>query len=318
MEKEKINTIKLGALVSVGLILLIMTVYFVGAKKNMFTPTFQIVSVFSDINGLQEGNIVRFRGYDIGTIKKLQVINDSAVNVTLDIDEKLSSYIKKNAIASIATDGLMGNKILIIHNGKTKSTIIEANDTLQTVQPVDMDQMIQTLKSSNENVEEITSDLKQTVKKLNTSNSLWELLSDTVLATNLREAIVKVKVISNNTAQVSGDLSKIVRNIKEGKGSIGSLLMDTTIGNELKQSIVNIKLTSSRTATITGDLSKITDKINKGEGAIGTLIMDTTFVNNLNQSMRNIKEGSNNFNQNMEALKHNFLLRRYFKKSEKK
>lgn len=318
MDKEKINTIKLGALVSIGLIILILSVYFVGAKKNMFTSTFKIIAIFRDINGLQKGNIVRFRGYDIGTIKNMNVMNDSSVKVILDIDEKIRPNIKKNAMASIATDGLMGNKILIIHNGKEKSTIIGDNDTLQTIQPVDMDQMIQTLKSSNENVAEITGDLKKTVKKLNASNSLWELLSDTVLADNLREAIVKIKITGNNTAQVSGDLSKIILNVKQGKGTMGALLMDNTIGDDLKQAIVNIKLTSSRTATITGDLSKITERINKGQGAVGTLLMDTTFVNNLNQSMKNIKDGSANFNQDMEALKHNFLLRRYFKKQEKK
>lgn len=318
MDKEKIDTIKLGAFVSLGVILLIMAVYFVGAKKNLFTSTFAVIAIFSDINGLQEGNIVRFRGYDVGTIKNLKVINDSTVKVILDIDEKLKPNIKKNAFASIATDGLMGNKILILHNGKAKSKIIENGDTLQTVQPVDTDQMIQTLKASNENVEEITGGLKQTVKKLNSSNSLWALLSDTVLANNLKQAIVKVKVTSNNTAQVTGDLSKIVLNIKEGKGTMGSLLMDSTMGKELKQSIVNIKLTSARSAVITGDLSKITERINNGGGAIGTLIMDTTFVHNLNQSMKNIKEGSDNFNQNMQALKHNFLLRKYFKNLEKK
>ncbi len=318
MDKEKKDTIKLGALVSLGLILLITAVYFVGAKKNMFTSTFQVIAVFGDINGLQAGNIVRFRGYDVGTIKNMEVINDSAVRVIIDIDEKLKPNIKKNASARIATDGLMGNKILILNNGKAKSGIIENNDTIGTTQLVDMDQILKTLNSSNENVAEITGDLKKTVKKLNASNSLWDLLSDSILADNLRQAVVKVKITSSNTAQVSGDLSKIVLNIKEGKGTIGSLLMDTIIGQDIKQSVVNIKLTSSKTAAITGDLSKIIERVNKGEGAVGTLIMDTTFVNNLNQSMRNIKDGTSNFNQDMEALKHNFLLRRYFKKQKKK
>ncbi len=318
MEKEKKESIKLGAVVSTGLILLITAIFFVGAKKYMFTPTFKIVAIFSDINGLQIGNIVRFRGYDVGTIKKMNVINDSAVKVLLDIEEIIRPNIKKNAFASIATDGLMGNKILIIHNRKAASPIVMENDTIETRPPLDTDEMIQTLKSSNKNVEEITGELKKTVKRLNNCNSLWELLSDSVLTNNLRQAVVNVKRTSNNTAQVSGDLSKILLNIKEGKGTVGSLLMDNTMGQELKQAIVNIKLTSSRTASITGDLSKITESINKGKGAIGTLIMDTIFVNNLNQSMKNIKDGSGNFNQNMEALKHNFLLRGYFKKLEKK
>ena len=70
-------------------------------------------------------------------------------------------------------------------------------------------------------------------------------------------------------------------------------------------------------ALVSGDLRSITQKIKNGEGAIGTLIMDTTFVNNLNKSMENIKNGTAGFDENMEALKHNLLLRKYFKKKEK-
>src|SRR4051812_38232685 len=114
MEKETQNTLKLGVFVTVCSLLLIVAVYFIGSKKNMFTPTFYVYASFSDINGLQAGDNVRFRGINIGTVKSTDVLNDSTVKVTMLFDLKMKPYIKRNAIASIGTDGLMGNKLVTI------------------------------------------------------------------------------------------------------------------------------------------------------------------------------------------------------------
>jgi phospholipid/cholesterol/gamma-HCH transport system substrate-binding protein len=319
MDKEKKHTVQLGIFVFIGIILLIIAIYFIGEKKNMFSSNFPVKAVFREVNGLQGGNNVRFRGIDIGTVKSIEVLTDSSVLITMILEEKIKPFIKSNAIASITTDGLMGNKMIIIKNGEPILTTINENDTLKTTQPIDTDQIMKKLSASNENVRDITNDLKQTVKKINDSKSLWALLSDSVTANNLREAIVKIKVTGNNASQLTGSLTTIIQRVKDGKGSIGALLSDTTLSYQLKQSVSDLKLTTGKATSITSDLSNITSKINRGEGAMGTILMDTAFANSLNQSMKNIKSGTDNFDQDMEALKHNFLLKRYFKdkKNEK-
>jgi phospholipid/cholesterol/gamma-HCH transport system substrate-binding protein len=140
---------------------------------------------------------------------------------------------------------------------------------------------------------------------------------DTIVADNVKQAIVNIKVTGERTAIITGDLSRIVKHIKDGKGTIGALIADTSFAVKLNQSIVNIKLITDSLALVTGDMHYITSKVKKGEGGIGTVLMDTTFVNNLNESMKNIKSGTKNFDEDMEALKHNILLRNYFKKKEK-
>jgi len=81
--------------------------------------------------------------------------------------------------------------------------------------------------------------------------------------------------------------------------------------------LASLKATGENAAIITKELSEIIKKINNGQGSIGMLLMDNSFANNLSQSMINIKNGTNNFNQNMEALKHSILFRGYFKNKEK-
>lgn len=317
MSQETSKNIRVGAFVLVGTVLLIFTLYLIGAKQNLFGSTFELKSQFKNVNGLMPGNNVRFTGIDIGTVKTVEIINDSTVDVTMVIEDKVQAFIKKNATAMVGTDGLMGNKLINISSSNEAAESVEDGNFLVSKSPLGTDDMIRTLNITNENVKDITIDLKNIVHRLNSPNTLWSILMDTIVADNVKQAIVNIKVTGERSAIITGDLSRIVKHIKDGKGTIGALIADTTMAVKLNQSIVNIKLITDSLALVTGDMHYITAKIKKGEGGIGTVLMDTTFVNNLNETMKNVKSGTKNFDENMEALKHNILLRNYFKKKEK-
>lgn len=317
MAKENSKNIRLGLFVLVGVGLLIFALYLIGAKQNLFGSTFRLKAQFHNVNGLMRGNNVRFTGIDIGTVESVEIINDSTVNVEMIIEDKVQQFIKKNSIAIVGTDGLMGNKLVNINTSPEDSPAVEDGDMLQTRSPIGTDEMMRTLNITNENVKDITNDLKQIVQKLNRPNTLWSILMDSVVADNLKQAVVNIKITGENAAVITGDLSRIVKDVKAGKGTIGALITDTTFSTQLHQSVVNIKLISDSLALVTGDLHYITSNVKNGKGAVGTLLMDTTFVGNLNKSMENIKSGTKGFDEDMEALKHNILLRRYFKKKAK-
>ena len=310
MNKDVRNKIVVGAFVSIGLAIFIMGIYLVGSRKNMFKTTFTLVAAFNDVNGLQSGNNVRFKGLDVGTIKDIYVVNDSTVMVSLLIENSMQAFIKKDARVSIGTDGLMGNKLAIIRNSLSTAKIVTEGDTLLAINPLSSEDMIQSLSNTAKEASIIFDNLKNITGKINSSNGLWALLHDSLLDGNLRQAIVSIKLTGTRSATVMGDLSQIVKHINEGKGTVGALLTDTSLANNIKQSIVSIHLLSNKMAIVSGDLSNIS----KGEGAVGTLLMDTAFAHNLNKSMENIRNGSQNLNENMEALKHSFLLKNYFKK----
>src|SRR5689334_12869651 len=108
MSKELTRNIRLGIFVLAGTVFIIVMLYLIGSKQNLFGSTFRISAQFYTVNGLMEGNNVRFAGIDVGTVEKVEIISDSTVNVVMLIEEKIRPYIKKNAIASVGTDGLMG------------------------------------------------------------------------------------------------------------------------------------------------------------------------------------------------------------------
>lgn len=317
MIKDLSRNVKLGIFVFAGTVFFISVLYMIGNKKNMFSSTISISAKFYNADGLMSGNSVRFAGINIGTVESVDIINDSTVQVSMIVEDEVIKYVKKNSIASIGTDGLMGNKLVNIATVNEASEPIAESDELKTFKAVSASDMMRTLSVTNENVKQITEDLKKMASKLNNNNSLWNFLSDTVLGNNLKQAIVSIKLTGERTAYVAGDLTKLMAGVKEGKGTLGALLVDTSLSGKISQSIVNIKLISNNLAMVSGDLSVITKGVKKGDGAVGTLLTDTSFVHNMNKSMENLNSGSKGFSDNMEALKHSIFLRKYFKKQEK-
>lgn len=316
--KEENRNIRLGLFVGIATILLIAALYIVGDKQNLFGSSFRISANFHDVNGLMKGNNVRFAGIDIGTVESIEIINDTSINVVMVIEKKLQEHIKKNAIASIGTDGLMGNKLVNINTSKEPSDAVSEGDVLQSLNPLEMDEMIRTLNVTNENIKVISGNLRSITDKFNNKNSLWSILMDTVVADNVKTSIVNLKLMSNHGIMITGNLKALIDDVKNGKGSIGALITDTTFASKITQTVVKLERVSDTAAIITGNLSQITNKLKNGKGSIGVLLNDTTLVHNLNQSVENIKSGAGKFDENMEALKYSWPFKKYFKKQVKK
>lgn len=317
MKKESINKAKLGAFVLIGTTCLILGLYFIGSKKNIFHSTIDVSANFNNVGGLMEGNNVRFNGINVGTVSKVTAIADTLIKVDFTIDEESTKYINKYVVASIGTDGLLGNKLVNIAPGKKGNQPLKEGFVLHSINPVQMESGFRTLSASNENIKTITNDIKGITGKINSNNSILNLLTDKTLSDNIRNSAVNFKLANNNTAIITGNLSKIVQDIKSGRGTVGTLLTDTLFSGKLNQTIVNIQAISDSVAIISGNFKTISKKLENGSIAIGTLLTDTSFIQNVNKSMENIKQGSRGFSENMEALKHSFIFKKYFKRLKK-
>lgn len=317
MRNKRIDNAKVGALVLAGLLFLIFTLYMMGKNQNLFGSTFTIQAVLSNVNGLVPGNNVRFKGMDVGTVKTITVANDTAIYVTMTIDRKMKPFIKKNAIASIGTDGLMGNKLININSGSSPSEPVDHDDIIQSQKPVETDEMLRTLNTTNNTIERITHNLYEISVKLNSSKSLWTLLSDTVITKDLKTAVYDFRQAGANTADMTSTAKDLVTKLENGNGLAHRLFNDTSMSNQLSYSLKQIELASNQTVAMMKDLKTVVNDLKKGDGPAGLLLTDTLLRQSLLKSAINIEEGTDRFNQNMEALKTNFLFRKYFKKLEK-
>ncbi|HEY0654387.1 MAG TPA: MlaD family protein [Chryseosolibacter sp.] len=317
MKNKTVNNAKVGLFVIAGIVFLVLTLYMIGKNRNLLGSTFMIRATVGNVNGLVPGNNVRYKGIDVGTVKSISVENDSAIIVTMLIDEKMKPFLRKNAVASIGTDGLMGNKLININSSPGDAPHIEAGDIIDSRKPVETDEMLRTLNTTNDNIARISGNLYEITEKLNSSNSLWTLLADTIIAQDVKTAVRDLKSAGSNTAELTANAQRIVKKFEDGNGLASTLFTDTTLSNRLTSSLQQIQHASQNTSNMMKDLQLVVDDIKQGEGTAGLILSDTVLREKLFKSANNIEQGTDRFNQNMEALKHNFLFRRYFKKLEK-
>jgi phospholipid/cholesterol/gamma-HCH transport system substrate-binding protein len=321
MAQKVFNNIKLGAFVMAGLFLLILTLYIVGRNRNFFGSNFELRAHFHNVNGLMPGNNVRYSGIQVGTVKEVKMMSDTTIEVVMLINDKVNGFIHKNAVASIGTEGLIGNKIVNITPVKETAPVVADGDFLPAKKVLGTDEMLETLAKTNQNVAIISEDLKTTVHRIQNSTALWGILNESSLATDLKASLGNISQASARANAMMLDLHTIIADVKSGKGSVGALLTDTGFAINLEEAITKIKLVGDNANQLAGELNKtvqnVQQEITNGKGTVHALLKDSQMVVKLNTSLHNIEQGTAAFSENMEALKRNFLFRGYFRKLEK-
>lgn len=312
--------LSLGIFIIVGTLLFVLAIYTIGQKQNLFSNSFIIRTQFNNINGLQKGNNVRFSGIEIGTVSAIKMLNDSTITVEMNVEEKITEHIKKNAIASIGTDGIVGNVLINIFPRNGNTFPIENGDIIESYSKVSADDMLSTLSATNENAAILMSNLIKITNGLNESKSpLGMLLNDSIMANDLKQSIHNLKKVSYGATNSVNEFNSILYTFKNNKKSIaGVLLNDTISGIQFKSTLTTINIASKRLDSTVNNLNQLIKGINSSDGALNYITKDSILVDDLKKSMKNINEGTYKFNENMEALKHNFLFRKYFKDQQKK
>ncbi|MEO8759734.1 MAG: MlaD family protein, partial [Bacteroidia bacterium] len=224
MDEKTKNKTKLGAFVLTAIAFLLIGLYYIGSKKNIFHSTITVSANFNNVGGLMPGNNVRFNGINIGTVTEVYSVSDTAIKVEFTIDKESTKFINQNAIASIGTDGLLGNKLVNIEPSLKGKQTVQDGDVFKSSNPIQMDNVMRKLTATNDNLEVITDNIKNMTGSFNDKNSLTGLFKDTVFAANIKSSIVNLKLMSNQAVLITGNLKGITDGIKNGKGTVGALL----------------------------------------------------------------------------------------------
>lgn len=317
MEKTASEKIRLAFFVIIGLILFILTIYFIGSKQKMFGNTNHLEAVFDNVNGLQLGNNVRYSGINVGTVRGIEMINDTTIRVDMIIDNKIFSYIKKDAIASIGSDGLVGSVIINIIPGKGNQPSIQPGDVIQSTKRIRTDDMLNTLNVTNKNAALLTVDLLKITKEITQGKgTVGALLSDSIMASNLKKTLNYLKITTKGTSESVENLNKLITSLNKKNNVIG-VLNDTVVANQIKDVVKNLDQSSKEIDKVVTNLNATILNIKDGNGAINYLSNNPELVQKIDSTMTNINEASYKLNEDLEALKSNFLFKGYFKKQEK-
>jgi phospholipid/cholesterol/gamma-HCH transport system substrate-binding protein len=318
MKKTNLQKFYLGLFVILSTLLLVLALYFIGSRQNLFGKTFRVNAIFKNVNGLQLGNNVRYSGINVGTVKQIKMVNDTTIIVNMVVEENILKHLKKNAVASISTDGLVGSMFINILPSKDTSGPLVSGDTLVSYNKVSTNDMLSTLNTTNENAALLTLDLLKITTAINEGKgTLGLLINDAQMASNLKQTVSDLKLASAGAAKTINELNAIIASVNYEQSIASVLLSDSIAAQKIETTISNFNNSSKDINTVIANLNDIVLEIKNGEGALDYMINDTTLVKNIDETLINLKDGSIRLNENLEALKHNFLFRGYFKKQEK-
>ena len=186
--------VRLGMFVAGGLALFVLAIFIIGKQKNLFNPVYKLTTTFYNVSGLQVGNNIRFSGIVVGTVDNITIINDSTVKVTMLVKKEVKQFIKSDSEVAVGSEGLIGDRLLVISQGSFEAPLAREGEQLGSIEPVETDAIMSSLKVTAENAEIITQELAEIMTKINNGDgTLGRLIQDTTIARNIDQTIINLK-----------------------------------------------------------------------------------------------------------------------------
>ena len=307
-----------GIFLSLGLLLFILGVFTLGGQQKSFDKNFHVSAVFDDVAGLKKGNDVWFSGVKIGTISSIKFVGLSKVDVKMKLDQSTQQYIHRNSGVRISSDGLIGNKIIVIDGGSPQAPTVQDGDVLQAEHMISTDDVFKTLQENNQNLLAITTDFKLLSHKiLQGKGTVGTLLADSTMGVELRNSMHNLQAATNSAAHLAVELDKFSNKMNTKGGLADKMLTDTVTFNRIKGAVAQLQQAANNAVVLTDNLNKASNKLNTTDNAIGVLLNDPKGAVQVQTSLNNLQQSSIKLNDDLEAVQHNFFLKGFFKKKAK-
>ncbi len=194
--------LRLGLFVAGGITLFVLAIFIIGKQKSLFKPVFKLYSTFYNVSGLQVGNNIRFSGINVGTVDNIRIIDDSTVQVEMILDKLVKGFIKTDSEVTIGSEGLIGDRLLIISQGSASAQVANDGQTLNSNEPIETDAIMASLEITAGNAEIISYQLAEIMYKINSGNgTLGRLIQDSTIADNFDKTMTNLEKSSKSLDQ---------------------------------------------------------------------------------------------------------------------
>ena len=298
----------IGLFVLAGLFLFALGLFLIGDRRMLFRDQFEVNADFADVAALQTGAKVRVSGMDAGEVTALVVPTKPSgkFRVRMRVREDLHPLIRVDSVASIQNDGLVGNKYMAIGAGTEQAARVAAGGTIASREPFDIAHLLERSSDTVESINLTVAQLRGQMQHVLTTVG--------EVATNANEVVEKVgadaAAIAAAGRRISEDTTRIVADIRGGRGTIGKLVKDdelyvraTTIARETE---VAVRSAREAAESARATLANLRGNAKDGDGPVQAMLAD------LQRTLSSAREATADLEENTEALKRSFFFRRYF------
>ncbi|SOE20993.1 phospholipid/cholesterol/gamma-HCH transport system substrate-binding protein [Spirosomataceae bacterium TFI 002] len=331
--KSAYHNAKVALFVLIGIVIFFATILVIGSMRKVFISKIEATAIFKDVSGLTKGNNIWFSGVKVGVVEDLDFLPNKGVKVTFSIEERSQKFIYTDSKAKISSDGIIGSPIIVIEGGNLKQGVIQDGHNFIVDMEDTQQDVIKTLQENNKNILAITTDLKAIVASIaDGKGSVGKLLQDETLYNTVNASVSNLQNASASIAGFSKDMNKFGKQLNNPNSLPNQLLNDTKLMPQVRRSVdkleasVNnlnegsqsLKNGAQDASYLVSDMRKTVNGITQDTlSPVGVLLNDRSSAAYLQSTLQNMETSTEKLDENLEALQHNFLFRRYFRKKEK-
>jgi phospholipid/cholesterol/gamma-HCH transport system substrate-binding protein len=299
MKTSKVpHRLKVGIFAAIGLLIITILVFYIGSRQKAFGSKMKISAVFENVGGLKQGNLVRYAGVTVGSVDKIQIISDTSVKVTINLDVNASQFIKTDSKAIISTEGLLGSRYIKITPGAIGAKSIGNGDQLPTEVPVDIDEIISVFSETAKNSKNITNNLNLITKRVDDGEgTLGALIRDPSMGRNAQKMISTFENTGRNSNKLAITLIGSVENTE--KNMIEALDLIKSTGENSVQASDNLKI--------------FTNKLNNDSSVVGRFISDTSMATQVNKTLIQLENTAEDFQLTSNSVRNSWIIRLFGK-----
>jgi phospholipid/cholesterol/gamma-HCH transport system substrate-binding protein len=322
MEPKRKRAVTVGIFIALALVLFIIGILTLGGQQNMFAKGVSVRAVFKDVGGLQAGNNIWYAGVKVGVVKEINLNGAGGVEVVMSIQEKSKEFIRRDVKAKLGSEGLIGNKIVVLFGGTAAQPPVKNGDVVAVETAMSTEEMMATLQENNQNLLSITTDFKNLSRGISEGKgTIGRLLTDESLVNQFEATAVSLRQASLNAQRLSADVADYAAQLQKPGSMTSNLIKDTVIFARLRAATRQVdeltRTANAMASNLDAASREITAGLSNNSSPAGVFLHDEKAAADIQAMLRNLNTGTKKLDENLEALQHNFLLRGFFKKRRK-
>jgi phospholipid/cholesterol/gamma-HCH transport system substrate-binding protein len=320
----KNHNVIVGVFITGAIVLFGAALFLIGNEHKAFRRHVTFYTSFQNVDGIPKGSKVRVNGMDAGELESIQIPSSPSqkFRLKMNVEDRLRGLIREDSLVTVETDGLVGDKFLLIQGGTDRAAEAPPESTIQGKEPFEIGKLL-------EQAQGIMNQAGTTI---------------TALQGTMKDVSGRLDTTLDTATGTLRNVDGVVLDVRKGKGAAGLLLEDPATAADIKQSIANVRQTTEKLNTTTTRVDnlvadvqnrqiipKIDDTLVSAKSATQNLDQTSQQVNttlksafgedqygedagtNLQQSLTNLNQASGNLTDDTEALKHEFLFKGFFK-----
>jgi phospholipid/cholesterol/gamma-HCH transport system substrate-binding protein len=293
-----------GLFVLVGVALFTAALFMIGSRRMLFEARFPLHTEFTRLGQLEVGATVRVAGLEAGEVTDIAIPSrpSGKFRVRMEVRDDLHQLIRLDSLATTHTEGLVGASFVNITPGTDQAPVVSDEGTIPGRDPIELAHLLQqasdTVALVNNTVESLRGDITKAAQEVAlTAEEAHNLVQD--IAPNIR-------VIAENGSRISSDSQRIVASIREGKGTIGKLVNDDALYTRAREIVDETKTVMENVREVSNEARRAIADFRSNDGPAQGLLAG------MRVTLDQAREATADLADNMEAMKHNFLLRGFF------